>query len=282
MSALDALQLEADQTQRVKELRVDIARHAVEPVDLDPLARGDREAEVEQWLDERGLDNAWELAPTLVGFGWQVSDLEQLAEHFSDPQVHVLIESLGTGSAVYSLLDEVAKGAERISEIVKAVKSYSYLDRAPVQAVDVHEGLDNTLVILRHKLKNNIHITREYDPNLPQIEAFAGELNQVWTNIIDNAVDALNGKGEINLRTSLNDGFVTVELSDNGPGIPPDIQPRVFEPFFTTKAPGVGTGLGLNIAYNIVHKHYGDIQLESRPGHTTFRVRLPTKLPVKN
>jgi signal transduction histidine kinase len=282
MSALDALDLDADQTQRVKDLRLAIARHAVEPVDLDALARSDRETEVEQWLAEHGLENPWELAPTLVGFGWKVADLEQLAEHFSDEQIAVLTESLGTGSAVYSLLDEVAKGAERISEIVKAVKSYSYLDRAPVQAVNVHEGLDNTLVILRHKLKNNIHIIREYDPDLPQIEAYAGELNQVWTNIIDNAVDALNGQGEIKLRTSRDDGYVVVELSDNGPGIPPDIQSRVFEPFFTTKPPGVGTGLGLNIAYNIIHKHYGEIQLDSRPGSTTFRVRLPRVLPVKS
>jgi signal transduction histidine kinase len=150
-----------------------------------------------------------------------------------------------------------------------------------VQAVDVHEGLDNTLVILRHKLKNNIHVIREYNRDLPRIEAYAGELNQVWTNIIDNAADALNGQGEIRLRTAMEGQQVVVELSDNGPGIPPEIQSRVFEPFFTTKAPGVGTGLGLNIAYNIVHKHYGEIQLDSRPGRTVFRVKLPTTLPTK-
>jgi signal transduction histidine kinase len=282
MSALDALELDEAQTQHVADLRVAMARRAVEPQDLDPLARSDREGEVEQWLEEHGLENAWELAPTLVGFGWQTSDFEQLAQHFSREQIAVLAESLGTGSAVYSLLDEVAKGAERISEIVKAVKSYSYLDRAPVQEVDVHDGLDNTLVILRHKLKNTIRVTREYDRNLPRIEAYAGELNQVWTNILDNAVDALNGQGEIKLRTSMDDGHVVVELMDNGPGIPPEIQSRVFEPFFTTKAPGVGTGLGLNIAYNIVHKHYGEIQLDSKPGSTVFRVKLPKTMPGKS
>lgn len=281
MSALDALALDEHQTQHVAELRTAMARRAVEPVDLDPLARSDREGEVEQSLEAHGVENAWELAPTLVGFGWEPGDFEHLAEHFSSAEISTLAESLGMGSAVYSLLDEVAKGAERISEIVKAVKSYSYLDRAPVQAVDVHEGLDNTLVILRHKLKNNIRITRAYAPDLPRIEAYAGELNQVWTNILDNAVDALNGQGEIKLRTALDGDHVVVELIDNGPGIPPEIQSRVFEAFFTTKPPGIGTGLGLNIAYNIIHKHYGEIQLDSRPGRTAFRVRLPTVLPTK-
>lgn len=281
MSALDALDLDEHQQQHVNELRTEMARHGVEPVELDPLARSDQEGEVEQWLDAHGVENAWDLAPTLVGFGWEVKDFDHLSEHFAPAQIAVLAESLGTGSAVYSLLDEVAKGAERISEIVKAVKTYSYLDRAPVQAVDVHEGLDNTLVILRHKLKNNIHVVRDYAPDLPKIEAYAGELNQVWTNILDNAADALGGQGEIRISTSLEDGHVVVALADNGPGVPPDIQKRVFEPFFTTKPPGVGTGLGLNIAYNIVHKHYGEIQLESRPGQTVFRVKLPTVLPVK-
>ncbi len=281
MSALDALELDDHQTQHVADLRTSMARRAVEPVDLDPLARSDLEGEVEQWLDTHGVENAWELAPTLVGFGWQPADFEHLADHFSSAEISTLAESLGTGSAVYSLLDEVAKGAERISEIVKAVKSYSYLDRAPVQQVDVHEGLDNTLVILRHKLKSTIRITRDYDRSLPRIEAYAGELNQVWTNILDNAVDALNGQGEIQLRTAPDGDYIVVELSDNGPGIPPEIQSRVFEPFFTTKPPGVGTGLGLNIAYNIIHKHFGEIQLDSQPGRTAFRVKLPTTLPTK-
>jgi signal transduction histidine kinase len=282
MSALDALDLDDHQSQHVADLRTSMARRAVEPVDLDPLARSDLEGQVEQWLEAHGVENAWDLAPTLVGFGWAPDDFEHLASHFSSAEITTLAESLGTGSAVYSLLDEVSKGAERISEIVKAVKSYSYLDRAPVQAVDVHEGLDNTLVILRHKLKNNIRITREYAPDLPRIEAYAGELNQVWTNILDNAVDALNGQGEIRLRTQLDGDHVLVDLIDNGPGIPPEIQSRVFEPFFTTKPPGVGTGLGLNIAYNIVHKHYGEIQLDSAPGRTAFRVRLPRVLPTKS
>ena len=279
MSDLDALQLDEVQSQHVNKLRSDMARRAATPVSLDPLSRSDRECEVEEWLEAHGVEAPWELSPTLVSFGWEANDFTALGEHFSDNEIKVLAQSLGNGSAVYALLDEVAKGAERISEIVKAVKSYSYLDRAPVQEVDVHEGLNNTLVILRHKLKSGVHVAMDYDQSLPRIEAYAGELNQVWTNIIDNAVDALGGQGEIKLRTFRQDDWVVVELADNGPGIPPEIQGRVFEPFFTTKAPGVGTGLGLNIAYNIIHKHHGEIHLLSRPGFTCFQVLLPLRLP---
>jgi len=280
MSALDGLALDEHQREHVKELRQAMARHAANPVDLDPVARSDREGEVESWLDAHGVQEPWELAPNLVSFGWQVADLDHLAEHFDEKALSVIAQALGVGSAVFALLAEVATGSERISEIVKAVKSYSYLDRAPVQEVDVREGLDNTLVILRHKLnKTGITITRDYDPNLPHIEAFAGELNQVWTNILDNAVDALGQKGNIHLHTFRDGDQVVVELADNGPGIPGEIQSRVFEPFFTTKPPGVGTGLGLNIAYNVVNKHYGEIQLRSKPGETCFQVRLPIKLP---
>jgi signal transduction histidine kinase len=280
MSALDRLELDDHQREHVDALRQDMARRAANPVDLDPVARSDREGEVESWLGAHGVAEAWELAPTLVSFGWQVAHMEHLAEHFDAQGLSVIAQSLGIGSAVFALLAEVSTGSERISEIVRAVKSYSYLDRAPVQEVDVREGLDNTLVILRHKLnKTAITVTRDYDPNLPHIEAFAGELNQVWTNILDNAVDALGQKGNINIHTFRQDDHVVVELADNGPGIPGEIQSRVFEPFFTTKPPGVGSGLGLNIAYNVVNKHYGEIRLKSKPGETCFQVRLPIKLP---
>jgi len=280
MSALDALELDERQREHVDALRQDMASRAANPINLDPLARSDREGEVESWLEGHGAAEPWQLAPTLVSFGWQVADLEHLAEHFDSQALSIIAQALGIGSAVYALLAEVSTGSERISEIVKAVKSYSYLDRAPVQEVDVREGLDNTLVILRHKLnKTGITISRDYDPNLPHIEAFAGELNQVWTNILDNAVDALGQKGNINLHTFKEDDHVVVELADNGPGIPVEIQGRVFEPFFTTKPPGMGTGQGLNIAYNIVNKHYGEIRLKSKPGETCFQVRLPIKLP---
>jgi signal transduction histidine kinase len=280
MSALDGLELDQHQREHVARLRTAMSEDAAALVTLDPLSRSDREAEVEQWLDSHGVADAWNLAPILVGFGWGTGEFEHLDRHFASDQIAVLAQSLGLGSAVFALLDEIAKGSERISEIVKAVKSYSYLDRAPVQEVSVHDGLDNTLVILRHKLKPTVTVTRDYAPDLPRIEAYAGELNQVWTNILDNALDALGDQGEVRLRTRRDDDSILVEIADNGPGIPPEIQSRVFEAFFTTKPPGIGTGLGLNIAYNIVNKHHGDIQLKSRPGETRFIIRLPLKLPT--
>jgi signal transduction histidine kinase len=176
------------------------------------------------------------------------------------------------------LLDEVGQSAEAMSEIVKAFKTYSYLDQAPIQEVDVVESLENTLVLLRSRIDADLSITRDYDDDMPRIEAYGSELNQVWTNIIENAIDATQGHGDLSLRTYAADGTVVVEIIDDGPGIPPEIQPRIFEPFFTTKAPGVGTGLGLHIAYNIVvHKHRGQIQVASRPGETRLRVVLPVR-----
>ena len=173
------------------------------------------------------------------------------------------------------------QSAERISEIVNSVKAYIYLDQAPVREVDVHEGIENTLVILNHKLKQGVNVVRNYATDLPRIEAYASELNQVWTNLIDNAIDAMNGHGEINIQTYREDDYVAVEIKDNGPGIPKDVQLRIFEPFFTTKGPGVGTGLGLHITNNIVHRHNGLIRVESRPGETIFKVNLPLRLKGK-
>jgi len=177
------------------------------------------------------------------------------------------------------LLSEVLQTTERISQIVRAVKSYTYLDQAPLLEVDVHEGLENTLVIMQQKLKKGVTVRREYSPNLPRIEAYASELNQVWTNIIDNAVDAMNGRGEIRIQTYEEDNRVIIEITDNGPGIPEEIQSRIFEPFFTTKAPGHGTGLGLHISHDIIaNRHHGQLLVESKPGETKFRVILPVNL----
>ncbi|MEW5938024.1 MAG: ATP-binding protein [Chloroflexota bacterium] len=248
-------------------------------LDLDPLARSDRESDMQAWLEDIGIKEGWELAPALVASGWELDALKKLAPGFDPETLVLVVKWLAAGCTVYALLDETRMGAERISEIVKSVKAYSYLDQAPVQEVDIHEGLENTLVILRHKTKEGIHITRDYAPDLPRIEAYGSELNQVWTNIIDNAVDAMNGNGELTLRTRANDGRVTVEIEDTGPGIPKEIQQRIFEPFFTTKPPGQGTGLGLHISYTIVNKHYGQLRVESQPGQTKFYVTLPVQLP---
>ncbi|HET6312827.1 MAG TPA: ATP-binding protein, partial [Chloroflexia bacterium] len=275
---IDLLDLGPDRSRKLAELRTGMDKRAATNVMLDPLTRSDREDELQTWLEDHDVDQAWELAPTLVSFGWEPGELEELAGAFSDEQLPVIVRWLAAGNSAFSLLDEVSKGATRISEIVKAVKTYSYLDQAPIQEVDVHEGLENTLVILRHKLKN-VKVNREYDPDLPKIEAYASELNQVWTNLIDNAIDAMKGEGEITLRTYARPDSVVVEIADSGPGIPEEVQQRIWEPFFTTKAPGVGTGLGLHIVYNIIaDKHRGQARVESRPGMTCFQVTLPLKL----
>jgi signal transduction histidine kinase len=276
---LNQFVFKAEQAQRLNELRSQLIDRAGRSVDLDPLTRSDREGEAQTWLEDHSIDQAWELAPALVTAGWSTNDLTQLDRSFSLDQATAVARWLAHGCAVYALLGDIGVSAQRISEIVMAVKDYSYLDQAPVQEVDVHEGLENTLVILQHKLKRGVRVIRNYAPDLPRIEAHGSELNQVWTNIIDNAVYAMGGQGELTLRTSARDGFVEVEIGDTGHGVPPEIQARIFEPFFTTKPPGSGTGLGLNITYNIVvQKHGGEIRVESQPGATRFIVTLPIKL----
>jgi signal transduction histidine kinase len=279
-AAMDALGLDPHQAEHAAELRAQVAARAAAPAGLSPLEQADREAGVEAWLEAQGLSNAWELAPALVGLGFDDGTLAHLAEHFSAAQLGVLARALAAGGSVYALLAELQTGAGRIAELVGAVKAYTYMDRAPVQDVDVRAALDNTLIILRHKLGDRIQVRREYEQGLPTVEGFAGELNQVWTNLLDNAADALAAGGTITIR-ALGDGdCVIVEIADDGPGIPAEVQARIFEPFFTTKAPGVGTGLGLATTYQIVQKHGGDITLRSKPGETCFRVRLPRCLPV--
>jgi signal transduction histidine kinase len=249
---------------------------AKQPADMESLTRSDREYELETWLDERGVENAWEAAPTLVDLGYDCNELETMVASFDASQFLAVIDWLNYTYIIYSLLEEIGQGAGRITELVKALKGYTYLDQAPIQTVDLHDGLDSTLVILRSKLKKGITVHREYDPDLPHIQARGSELNQVWTNIIDNAIGAMNGSGEITLRTRYDDQWVIVEIEDNGPGIPDDVLPNLFEPFFTTKPPGQGTGLGLNISHNIiVQKHQGRIDVTSQPGQTRFEVRLP-------
>jgi signal transduction histidine kinase len=278
-TALSGLVFNDLQRQTLADCRARAEESAARPPELDALVRSDREAELESWLEAQGVGDAWELAPALVNLDYDIVELASLAEGFDREQIASVIRWLHATFTLQNLLAEIGQGADRISAIVKALKSYVYLDQAPVQAVDVHEGLDNTLLILRHKLKAGISVRREYAPDLPKITGYGSELNQVWTNIIDNAADALNGQGEITLRTHHEGGWVVVEIEDNGPGIPPEIQARLFDPFFTTKPPGEGTGLGLDISYNIVvHRHQGDIKVLSEPGRTCFQVWLPVEL----
>jgi len=246
------------------------------PVALTALARSDRETAVERWLASRGLEATGDAIPALISLGYGEPELEELVRIYPGEQLAVVVDWLSRTYAIYSLTAEIGLATGRIVEIVRALKTYTYMDRAPVQAVDVREGLDNTLIILHSKLKQGVTVRREYADDLPIIQAYAGELNQVWTNLIDNAIDAMRGHGTLTLRARREDGWVVVEIEDDGPGIPEDIQSKIFDPFFTTKPPGAGTGLGLNISRNlVVQKHGGRIEVASRPGRTCFTVRLP-------
>jgi signal transduction histidine kinase len=271
--------LTPEQLQMLETLRARIESPATSTSPADPMAQSDRESEIQAWLEGHRVQDAWELAPALVSGGWELEPLTKLQGVFPAEMLTLLLKWLATGSLAYALLDEVGIGTERLSEIVQSVKAYSYLDQGPVQEVDVQQGLENTLVILRHKLKAGVAVKREYAPDLPHIEAHGSELNQVWTNILDNAVDAMHGEGELTLHTFRDGEKVVVEIQDNGPGISAEIQKRIFEPFFTTKPPGLGTGLGLHIAYTIVNNHHGRIRVTSEPGKTCFEVTLPIQLP---
>ena len=251
------------------------------PTEQDALSRSDREYELETWLEDQGIDDAWEFAPTLVNLGYGTGELAELAEALAARQFPTVVAWLSCIYTIYSLLEEIGEGTGRIVQIVKALKTYTYLDQAPVQSVDVHEGLDSTLVMLRSKLKTGVSVHREYAGDLPHIQAYGSELNQVWTNIIDNATDAMGGHGEIILRTCQQDQWVVIEIEDNGPGIPEAIQPNVFDPFYTTKPPGEGTGMGLNISHNIVvQKHKGKIAVRSQPGKTCFEIKLRLHIEI--
>jgi signal transduction histidine kinase len=249
---------------------------------VDPLIESDKEEQIISWLDTHGVADSWKLAQTLVAAGLDTVQLDTIRNNLPSDSLPDVLSWLDARFSSVVLLDEIQQSTARISELVKAIKAYSYMDQAPIQEIDVHEGLESTLTILSHKLKagGGIAVTRDYDRTLPRISAYGSELNQVWTNIIDNAIDAIGERhGNILLRTKReNNNIVVVEISDDGPGIPQDIQPRIFEQFFTTKGVGKGTGLGLSISHRIVvEMHKGDISFTSKPGDTRFEIRLPMK-----
>jgi signal transduction histidine kinase len=244
----------------------------------DQLARSDRESEIEAWLDTHNISDGWKLAPTFIEMGYDIEWFDNVARIIPGQFLQEVLPWLEAIIKTKGMLYEIEHSTARISELVGAIKTYSYMDKARIQNVDVHEGLESTLTLLHHKIKNGIEIIREYDPHLPHITVYGSELNQVWTNLIDNAVDALEGHGHIWIRTRTDDGnnHIVVEIADDGPGIPPEVQSRIFEPFLTTKGVGKGTGLGLSISYRIaVEMHKGQITFFSKPGDTRFQVRLP-------
>jgi signal transduction histidine kinase len=243
---------------------------------FDTLTQSDKEDEVTDWLEDHDVSNAWKLASTLVSAGIDAEKLDTLADNIPLYCLSNVLIWLEAALASHGLINDIEQSTSRISELVKAIKGYSYMDQAPLQEIDLHDGIENTLLILNHRLKKGVIVNREYDKTLPRICAYASELNQVWTNLIDNAIDAMDGKGDLTIRTYRQNSCLVVEIADTGMGIPPAIQTRIFEPFFTTKGVGQGTGLGLEIAYRIIVKrHKGDIHFESKPGNTRFRVSLP-------
>ena len=276
---LESAAIQQNHTEWLDDFIQEATRRFGTPAKLDALERIDRVDELQTWLEANGIESAWELAPAMVNFGWEVESLEKLKQGMTPSLSGLAVHWLGLCCLMMGLLSEVLQTTERISQIVHAVKSYTYLDQAPLLEVDVHEGLENTLVIMQHKLKKGVTVRRDYAHDLPRIEAYASELNQVWTNIIDNALDAMSGKGELKIKTYQKDHHVVVEITDNGPGIPEEIQSRIFEPFFTTKAPGQGTGLGLHISHDIIaNRHHGQLTVQSKPGETRFRAVLPVKI----
>ncbi len=249
---------------------------------LDALDRSDRSDAIAAVLRDAHLpetSNPDETAGYLTAAGWTPEDVRTALAETPPERIENAVRWLSSVATADELLAEIQMAAERISAIVGAVKGYAYLDQAPVQRFAVTKGLDDTLLILAHKL-SGIRVTRDYASDLPEIEGWGSELNQVWTNLLDNAADAMDGSGEISIRAVRTDaGGVTVTICDTGPGIPPETVPKLFEPFFTTKPQGVGTGLGLHLSHNIVVRHGGAIEVESEPGKTCFEVTLPATLP---
>jgi signal transduction histidine kinase len=244
---------------------------------LDALEQSDMEQELATWLERRNIANASRLASGLVEAGVDRAALEKLGARYRDGVLSHVLARIVCSVGAERLTREIEASAGRISELVRAIKEYTYMDQAPEQEVDVHRGIESTLTMLKFRLKRGVEVKREFDPNVPRIFARGSELNQVWTNLIDNAIDAMGGKGGLIIRTSRELDFVLVEIIDNGPGIPDAVKPHLFEPFFTTKGVGEGTGIGLDTVYRIVRAHRGEIAFESRPGRTSFQVRLPIK-----
>ena len=275
-------QLTPSQQQAIAALYAEAAKQAPQSL-LDPLAQSDREDALAHWLENHKISDPWQIVPILVSAGFDVPWLDRLAIQISPEQLPKVLHYFAAALNSKDLLKGIQTGTTRISELVTAIKDYSFMDQAPIQTLDIHQGLESTLTILSHRLKQGeITVQRDYDHNLSPIQAYGSELNQVWTYLIDNAIDALadHPTPMIKLRTCQEETHLLVEIADNGPGIPPVIQPRIFEAFFTTKAVGQGTGLGLDMTYRIVKKHGGDIYFTSSPGETRFYARLPMDIKL--
>jgi signal transduction histidine kinase len=244
----------------------------------DPLALADHEEALSVWLARHGVTREWTIAPPLAAAGVDLTWCERAAMALPGPALEPCLEWVASTLSIAALLSEMKESTQRISGLIAAIKSYSQMDRASMQQIDVTEGIDSALVMLGHKLGNTIAVERDYSASVPRIQAYPGELNQVWTNLIDNALDAMNGAGTLRLATRAEEDDIIVEVGDTGPGMPPQVASRAFDAFYTTKDAGKGAGLGLDIARRtVVERHGGQITIDSRPGNTVLRVRLPIR-----
>ena len=262
---------------------LDGLRRELEPqtAQTDALAVADQEDALSSWLSDHGVERDWIIAPALAAAGIDAAWCDRAAEVLDESALEPGLEWVASTLSVSTLLSEVKESTRRISDLVAAVRSYSQMDRASMQHIDITDGLESTLVMLGHKLRDGVEVVRDYDPGVPQIDAYAGELNQVWTNLIDNAVDAMDRTGTLRVSTRAAADTVVVEIGDTGPGMPPEVAARAFEAFYTTKDVGKGTGLGLDIARRIVvQRHAGTIDIDSGADGTVLRVALPVKGPA--
>jgi signal transduction histidine kinase len=241
----------------------------------DPLAVSDLEEQIDSLLRSHGQNDLWQMAADLARKNVKPEALESLFATLDADTARAALVRIAASVEVATLLNEIESGTSRISDLVRAIKEYTYMDQTPLQNIDIVKGLETTLTILNHKLKHGVVVERDYQKIPLLVNSFGSELNQVWTNIIDNAIDAMRGEGKLRVRTYREENCVVVEIADNGPGISPEVQPHIFEPFFTTKGVGEGTGLGLDTVQRIVKKHRGSIQVHSKPGETRFQVWLP-------
>lgn len=268
--------LTIEQQDAIRTFEDSALEHTATTTQLNSLEQSDREDLVATWLEDHGLSDPWKLSGNLVEAGIDAAGLQRISDVLEKGAFADVLARVNAQLAAAKLAGEIKAATTRISELVGAIKEYSYMDQAAVQELDVHKGLESTLVILKYKLKKkSIELTREYDEMLPRIKAYGSELNLVWTNLIVNAVDAMPEGGRLKVRTKKEPTDIMVEIRDNGSGIPENLKSRIFEPFFTTKPVGQGTGLGLDTAARIVRKHRGNIRFESKPGDTCFQVRLP-------
>jgi signal transduction histidine kinase len=275
-----ALLARADIDPNLLERLIDVQEQLVKQVadapELSAIQTADREDELADWFDEHDVADGWNLAAVFVPAGITTERLDEVREAVGGDNLNTALRWLGYAVETETLMGEIEDATTRISTLVGAAKQYSQMDRAPFQWVDVHDGLVSTLIMLSGKIGKNVRVVKEFDRSLPEIPAYAGELNQVWTNLVDNALAAMNGEGTLTIRTSRQNDRVLVEIGDTGPGVPADLRERIFEPFFTTKPVGEGTGLGLDISWRIVvNRHHGDLRVTSEPGDTWFRVGLP-------